>query len=237
MTDATIHQVHRELKYRVDEAEASRLEAIFEREVPLRPRIRGQRETLVRGVYLDFSDHSLTRRSLASPTDNEKVRYRHYESPSLFRGTIEADVMVWLEVKVRKGDVVTKERIAFRGPLMPRLLDGEEAAPEDAPALSALLARGQLQPVVAVRYRRAAFELPDGSLRLTVDRDVAFQRPEHPGHKTPDVGQLGGCVVELKATGGIPGWLSEAMRPHPTSEISKFETAVRATGLATLLGA
>lgn len=225
-----ILQVHRELKYRMDEHDAKELEKLVGQHVPLRPRFAGERETIVRGAYLDLPDRSLTRRSLATPQDSQKVRYRHYEAPTLVRTTVEASVLVWIEVKVRLGDLISKERVQYRGVLLPRLLAGLESPPPDATALAQLLGRGPLEPVVAVSYRRVAYEAPTGSLRITIDRDIAFQQPRGPGLTGPDVAHVDGCIVEAKSSTVLPDWLAEALAGTPASGFSKFEAAVRALG-------
>lgn len=223
-----ILQVHRELKYRVDELEAQRLEAVVATNLPLRPRFGGERETVIRGVYLDLPDRSLTVRSLATPLDCQKVRYRHYEQPRMVRATVEHNVFVWIEVKVRLGDVVTKERVPFHGVLVPKLLRGEEPPPADASALAALLARGPLEPVVGVQYRRVAFEDEALDLRVTIDREITFQQPTAPGSAGPDVGRLDGCIVEAKSSRSLPAWLLSALAGGQPAAFSKFESAVRA---------
>lgn len=225
-----ILQVHRELKYRMGEDEASRLERIVEANLPLRPRFVGERDTIIRGVYLDFEDRSLTARSLATPLDSQKVRYRHYEQPHRVRHTVEQSVFVWIEVKVRLGDVVTKERVPFQGVHVPRLLAGQMPAPADASALAALLARGPLTPVVGVQYRRVAFEDESLGLRVTIDRALAFQKPTAPGFPGPDLGLLDGCIVETKSGTALPPWLEQALANQAPSGFSKFEFAVRALG-------
>lgn len=223
-----ILQVHRELKYRVGETEATRLEQVVEANLPLRPRFHGERETIIRGVYLDFADRSLTARSLATPADSQKVRYRHYEQPRLVRMTVEQSVLVWIEVKVRLGEVVTKERVPFHGVHVPELLAGTVAPPADATALGALLARGPLTPVVGVQYRRVAFEDERQGLRVTIDREIVFQEPTAPGYPGPDVGTLEGCIVEAKSAIVLPPWLVEALAGAEAPGFSKFEAAIRA---------
>lgn len=223
-----ILQVHRELKYRVDASEATRLERIVEANLPLRPRFRGERVTLVRGVYLDLADRSLTARSLATPEDCLKVRYRHYEKPQMVRATVEHGVFVWIEVKVRLGEVVTKERVPFQGVYVPKLLLGEHPVPSDASALGALLARGPLSPVVGVQYRRVAFEDERLGLRVTIDREITFQQPSAPGIPGPDVGILEDCVVEAKSATALPPWLASALAGTEAPGFSKFQVAISA---------
>lgn len=223
-----ILQVHRELKYRVDAAEAARLERIVEANLPLRPRFHGERDTLVRGVYLDLEDRSLTARSLATPEDCQKVRYRHYEQPRMVRATVEHSVFVWIEVKERLGEVVTKERVPFHGVHVPSLLAGRHPVPDDAKALGALLARGPLSPVVGVQYRRTAFEDETMGLRVTIDRQITFQQPSVPGVPGPDVGILEDCVVEAKAAAALPPWLASALAGMEAPGFSKFRAAMQA---------
>jgi hypothetical protein len=222
-----ILQVHRELKYRVDAGEATRLEQIVEANLPLRPRFHVERDTIVRGVYLDWADRSLTARSLSTPQDCQKVRYRHYEQARMVRATVEHSVFVWIEVKVRLGEVVTKERVPFQGVHVPSLLAGERPVPSDASALGALLARGPLSPVVGVQYRRVAFEDERLGLRVTIDRQITFQQPSAPGIPGPDVGVLEDCVVEAKSAAALPPWLASALAGMEAPAFSKFEAAIR----------
>lgn len=225
---ATILQVHRELKYKVDAAEATRLERLVEANLPLRPRFAGERDAVIRGVYLDLADRSLTARSLKTPRDSQKVRYRHYEKPMKIRMTVEHDVFVWIEVKVRLGDVVTKERVPYEGVFVSQLLARQRPVPPDATALAALLARGPLEPVAGVHYRRTAFEDANNDLRVTIDREIAFQRPAAPGNPGPDIQAFEGCIVEAKSRTALPRWLEDALGGAVPSDVSKFEVAIRA---------
>ena len=201
--DSAVRQVHREIKYAVSAEEADRLEALLEREIPLRPRFAGERATVVRSVYLDYVDRSLTTRTLATPEDSTKVRYKRYDDPGHRSRTY--DVSVWLEVKVRRGDMVTKERVPYPGVMLGELLNGSRPPPE-AQYLRFILGHGALQPVVGVRYLRVGFETPDESLRITIDRDVTFLSPELPGTKAEEVGKLHFGIVEVKPMREIPPW-------------------------------
>lgn len=223
-----ILQVHREHKYRVDDDEALRLEQIVEAHLPLRPRFHGERATIIRGTYLDFADGSMTARSLATPEDSQKVRYRHYERERLVRVTVEQSVMVWIEVKVRLGEVVTKERVPFHGVFIPKLLAREVPPPKDATALEALLARGPLLPVVGVQYRRIAFEDESAGLRVTIDREIEFHEPRAPGIPGPTLGVLGGSIVEAKSPHELPAWLTQALAGSEAPTFSKFQVAIQA---------
>ena len=141
-----------------------------------------------------------------------------------------SDVSVWLEVKMRRGDMVTKERVPYPGVFLGELLNGNRPPPE-ATYLQDILSHGTLQPVAGVRYERVAFEEPDESLRITIDREVTFQQPYAPGSHSVDVARLDTCVVEIKPMRDIPPWFDEIMDGHPLSGISKFERAARALGL------
>jgi len=227
--DAAVRQVHRELKYVVNAAEADRIERALEEEIPLRARFAHQRGSIVRSVYLDYGDKTLTTRTLAMPEDSTKVRYKRYDDPSRRSRTM--DVSVWLEVKVRRGDMVTKERVPYPGVMLGELLNGNRPPPE-AQYLRFILSHGPLQPVVGVRYLRVGFEEPDESLRITIDRDVTFQRAEDPRLPAEDVSKLDACIVEVKPMREIPTWFDGIMNGHPISDFSKFESAIRALGLA-----
>jgi hypothetical protein len=229
--DAAVRQVHRELKYTVDAAEADRIERALEKEIPLRGRFAGERGSLVRSVYLDYGDRALTTRTLAMPEDSTKVRYKRYEDPARRMRTM--DVSVWLEVKVRRGDMVTKERVPYPGVMLGELLNGNRPPPE-AQYLRFILSHGALHPVVGVRYLRVAFEEPDESLRITIDRNVTFQRAQDPHANGETVSTLDACIVEVKPMRDIPTWFDRIMNGHVVSGISKFENGIRALRLAEL---
>jgi len=94
---------------------------------------------------------------------------------------------------------------------------------------------------VIVNYRRLAFEDGTGSLRLTLDLDVAFYVPpvslwEYKralvrGSFGRPVGVVPGCLVEVKQRAAQPVWLSRALeengaRPEAFSKFSAASTAV-----------
>jgi len=225
--DSAIRQVHREFKFVVDEREAATIEQAVEREIPLRPRFASERATVVRSVYLDYVNRSLTTGALAVPEDSTKVRYKRYDDPSRRSRTIDASV--WLEVKVRRGDLVSKERVPYPGVYLGELLNGHRPPPE-AEKLRELLARGPMQPVAGVKYHRVAFEEPDESTRITIDREIVFQAPTTPGITAVDVGRLDFCIVEIKPLREIPEWFDALMSNRAPSAVSKFEFAARALG-------
>lgn len=220
--------VRRELKYVVDASEAGAIELVAGSHVPLRSRFPPSRDTIVRTDYFDYVDGALTARSLSRPDDNLKVRFKRYEDPAR---TIRARApSVWLEVKARLGDCVMKDRMRFPGALLPPLL-GITATTPESPRLRALLLRGPLVPVACVSYRRVAFEARNGSLRITIDREIELLRPGWEVDSPTVVARLALCILEIKLQGEVPAWLQSALHGRSSGSISKFDLAARALGL------
>lgn len=213
--------VRREIKYEVSPREAATIEDRLLEHLPRRDRFVPSIGTIVKTVYLDHPDGSITQRCLERPDDSTKVRYRRYEDPSNRFPT--SDVSVWIEIKSRVGDLVTKDRILYPGFGLDALFDRRAPVP-DCPRLAALLEHDRLVPIASLSFLRAAFEEPDESLRVTIDRQLAVWPP----HARPADGvPLDVSILELKPAGDVPDWLSALLDRQP-DPVSKFELAVRA---------
>lgn len=216
--------VRREIKYEVSPREAAVLEDRLGEHLPRRDRFQPSIGTIVKTVYLDHPDGSITRRCLAQPDESTKVRYRRYEDPSNRFPT--SEVSVWIEIKSRVGDLVTKDRVLYPGFGLDALLDRRAPVP-DCPRLAELLAYDRLVPIAHLSFLRIAFEEPDDSLRVTIDRQlVVWPARARPSDGVP----LDVSIVELKPVGDVPDWLASLV-DRPPDPISKFELAVHALGL------
>lgn len=94
-----------------------------------------------------------------------------------------------------------------------------------------LVGRSPLVPLVAVRYRRIAFEWD--RLRVTVDRDLRFHAV---GSGTPwtigdCIGRKRGYVVEVKCDGAFPAWLRPVLGEGRSQKFSKSRWALLARSI------
>lgn len=171
--------------------------------------VAGRPETQITTVYLDVPQGSWS-------VGRTKVKFRckSYQDPRCW----------WFEVKERHGVRVDKWRreIAPKdlGPVLEGLQRGD--------VLNRFIGRQPLVPLVAVSYRRIAFEIEDA--RITLDRDLSFYlaHPGEPWSIGRALGVKAGFVVEVKRDGGFPAWLRPAFVGHPRQRFSKSKWALLA---------
>ncbi|MBI2920464.1 MAG: VTC domain-containing protein [Planctomycetes bacterium] len=171
----------------------------------------GRPETEVFTVYLDTAEGTWSR-----GRSGTKFRCRSYGEPGIW----------WFELKRRVGNVVDKWRHLVAPARLPALLAGSDRGP----ALRPFVGDRELLPLVAIRYRRTAWEW-DG-LRVTIDRDVAFYAVEHgdPWRTGERAGGIPGVVVEVKRDGPVPAWLAAALSGKRARRFSKSRRALAALG-------
>ncbi len=169
----------------------------------------GRQETEITTVYLDTQPGTWS----AGKT-RTKFRCKSYQDPSLY----------WFEVKQRRGLKVDKWRQSIAPAHLPPVLHGVQRGT----MLSRWIGKLPLVPLVAVMYRRIAFEFDD--LRLTIDRDLRFFAVD-PGNPWT-IGRAFGCkagyVVEVKRDGGVPDWLKAAFGGRRRARFSKSRWALLA---------
>jgi hypothetical protein len=103
-----------------------------------------------------------------------------------------------LEVKRKLGQVGSKTLRPLRGFEWKRGLSGAEVARAFAP-LWAEVSDQRLEPVLLVRYARRYFVSRDGRFRITLDRDVTYQRVARVRNGfTPPARTGAARIVELK---------------------------------------
>jgi hypothetical protein len=211
-------------------------------------------------VYFDTADHALFR--AADGTDhNIKLRVREYDAVHPEMRALHDregggyDEIVWLELKLRNGDQTSKRRVALPKPDVQAFLERGVRSPAMAviafemPGSDEVLDElrafvrdfGQpLKPACVVNYVRCAWQALDGSVRVTIDRDVAFFPPSRDQWRRqdltervslgPPVGVESACVIEVKSHGEPPGWLAGALHMCEARRVdySKFVAAMRA---------
>jgi hypothetical protein len=168
----------------------------------------GRPETQITTVYLDSPEGTWS-----AGRTRTKFRCKSYQDPNQF----------WFEVKRRNGVKVDKWRQPIAPPELPPVMDGSRRGS----LLRRFVGETPLVPIVAVRYRRIAYEW--GDLRLTIDRDVSFfaVEPADPWRIGRALGRKAGFVVEVKRDGGIPPWLRPALGERRRQRFSKSRWALR----------
>lgn len=219
-------------------------------------------------VYFDTEARDIYKEAIACSKD-VKIRAKEYydDHPDLTEVATQAEQLIrytpviWLEVKRRDGSKTRKLRFGLPKRDVPvffaadednTLLDIAErthgvAAKDVVAEMQGLRERFDrpLRPDCLVNYRRRAWQSLDGSLRITMDRNLAVYAP------APDLwtrssaltretlgtrrGRLPLQVVEVKSLRAWPQWLTDALANCPPAclpdlpecRFSKFTFASR----------
>jgi hypothetical protein len=169
----------------------------------------GRPETEITTVYLDTREGTWS-----VGRTRTKFRCKSYQDPSLY----------WFEIKQRRGLKVDKRRQSVVPGDLPPILEGLRRGP----ILARWIGSSPLLPLVAVKYRRTAYEFDD--VRLTIDRDVRFLavEPGEPWRIGRVFGRKAGFVVEIKRDGGVPIWLKAGLGGRRRQRFSKSRWALLA---------
>lgn len=163
-------------------------------------------------LYFDSPGRLFLEQHLAGAPDRLKLRVRYYgERPA-------ADC--FFEIKRRQGMVVTKRRAVVGLEDARRLVrDVSLPLPAHNGALESfqyLALQCTARPVLLVRGRRQSFRAKERELevRLTIDRDIAWQPARGPDFLEPQPGRWrsmsrGDALVEVKFHTARPWWLGE----------------------------
>jgi SPX domain protein involved in polyphosphate accumulation len=193
-------------------------------------------------VYFDRPDQRLTRRALASPSANVKIRLREY----LTTGDAPKSPFVWVELKERERLASRKHRFQLHKRLVERFLGGEldlgtiltcqGGTPSEAVEAVGRIreaAPGPLVPVGAVRYRRRSVQGGPAEARLTVDQEISYHRRPVDLYESvpaldreavgPAAWEEPATVVELKYRATEPPrWCATLLRRFVSEDYSKF---------------
>jgi hypothetical protein len=204
-------------------------------------------------IYFDTPTRSQFQAALTNLDRNVKVRGKEYYDlhPSLAElATDPADILhyqpwLWFELKRREGDRTFKHRFRLPKCEVPHFFAGTGGSTEadDTTKLIESYCKSLDEPLEAscvVSYRRLSWQLPDGTLRVTLDLDLAFFAPPKDLFTRTEPlerGRLGvpalvhdRAVLEVKKRGVTPPWLEQAIqraRAEP-SRFSKFVAASHA---------
>ena len=163
-------------------------------------------------IYYDTPDYTLIRRSIERPLFKEKLRLRSYGIPG------NAD-MVFVEIKRKLNGIGYKRRISVPFGEAKKLLRGEPLRcdnPQIEAELLAFIERYHPQPMVYLTYLRYAMTAKDDpEFRVTIDRSLKYrmsevENPSEDGMR-PIMEDESLVLMEIKALGAIPRWLTEEM--------------------------
>lgn len=196
---------------------------------------------LIESLYLDTPTYELFHANEHERKDRFKLRVRHY--PNAARDA------VFVEVKSRSHDVISKARGRVDAARWPRLIDDPwtpTALIGDDPAVErffTLVHTLHARPTTLVRYAREAWvSVVDDYARVTFDTRVAAQPAraatfDHDAHgwRGLDDAEIAGfdrslAILELKFTNEAPSWMMHFVQRFDLwrRAFSKYGAAVRA---------
>lgn len=212
-------------------------------------------QQFITSVYFDTTDRSYFAAARRDQHNHVKLRAKQYYwlqpalagvDSALEQGS-SCPPRLWLELKRREGLFTSKRRMQLPKAAAARLFDQPElallgSADVDARALlEHLQAQSEpLRPSAAVNYQRMAFQNPAGTVRVTIDLDLAFFRAPPDlllSSRTLSRSELGApaglearAVVEVKRIAALPSWLADALAATAGSPVafSKFVAASEA---------
>lgn len=202
----------RELKFLIDQQQRQALEQLLkEKMVP----DKYGRSTIC-NLYYDTADFRLIRKSLEKPVYKEKLRLRSY-------GRIKPGVDVFLELKKKYKGVVYKRRIPVTQEQAGDFMQRRSGLPRDSQIAREMVYfrdfYRDLEPRVYLSYEREAWYDPnDSGFRMTLDRNIRYRTTDLDLSKPMDGREILPpelSLLEVKASGGIPMWLTEHLsRQH-----------------------
>ena len=185
--------------------------------------------TSIASLYYDTPDSRLIRASMEKPVFKEKIRLRSY-------GPATDASPVFLELKRKAEGVVYKRRVQTTVPRAERFFSGGELTDGDGQIRREITYfrdhYGTLIPACLIICDRAAYFEPGGDLRLTIDHRPRFRTEGMTLTESMDGSPLleeGWTILEVKAQGAVPLWLSEALGEGGIfkSSFSKYGEAYR----------
>jgi hypothetical protein len=239
---ATSDPFDHELRYLLSHGEMRRfLNAIAARTAieiydPARP------ISYTRTTYLDTDDLTYFRTGDGAPA--RRLRIREYAVAATPKEAPILSGVAFVELKEHDGPARRKVRLAASPAEIARLLAAREVGPSsNMTAGQAELARELALPTMAPRlatwYRRLCLTADARRIRITLDENLTFCRPQPIG----DAGSLAAPrdreviamfparVLEIKHSGEMPFWLGPALESlQPADSFSKFRMGMTALG-------
>ena len=160
-------------------------------------------------LYFDTPDFRLIRTSLDKPDYKEKLRLRSY-------GNAREDTSIFVEMKKKYDGIIYKRRISATESQALDLAAGRESGLPDSQILREIRYMTSMypgiRPAVFLSYEREAFfSTTDPNFRMTFDQNIRYRMKDlclHHGAYGERLIPEGSVVLEVKAAGAMPLWLT-----------------------------
>ena len=196
-----------------------------------------------RTTYLDTND--LVYFSSAEGAPARRLRVREYAVAASAKDEPVLSGVAFIELKQHEGAARSKMRLQATPAEIARLIARHEVhqpAPEATAPWSAIaleLSLPTMAPRVSTWYRRLCLTAEGRRVRITLDENLTFCRPQpigDPGspaapHAREIVAAFPARVLEVKHSGEMPVWLQPALQAlQPADGFSKFQMGMTALG-------
>ena len=165
-------------------------------------------------IYFDTENYDLIMHSITKPIFKDKVRLRSYNIPTL-------DDTVFLEIKRKSEDVVSKRRIAIKLNTYYEYLNGNKKIIEDSQIkreLDYYFEFYNLHPTMFISYyRRAYYEKNNRDFRITFDSHILARKEDlelEKGNYGEHILEKNKYIMEIKTLGSIPIWLVKLLNDN-----------------------
>jgi VTC domain len=211
--------------------------AAFEIYDPARP------ISYTRTTYLDTND--LAYFSSAEGAPARRLRVREYAVATSLKEEPVLSGVAFIELKQHEGPARSKMRLSATPAEIARLIarhDVHQPSPDATTPWSAIaleLSLPTMAPRVATWYRRLCLTAEGRRVRITLDENLTFCRPQPIGDRgapaAPPAREIVAAfparVLEVKHCGEMPIWLQPALEPlEPADGFSKFQMGMTALG-------
>lgn len=225
MSESMNFKQRKEIKYRLSKEQL----AFFETKIAEHMEIDAYGLTSIASLYYDTPDYRLINRSIEKPFFKEKLRLRSY-------GLADEDSRIYLEIKRKNAGIVYKRRAASSEGEFADFIEGKASLGNSQieRELQAFLGKyGVLEPKYLIIYDRVAYFEKGGDLRVTIDRNPRYRNADLDLHTSMEGTPLleeGEAILEVKAQGALPLWLSELL-----TEGKIYQTSFSKVGTAHIL--
>ncbi len=195
-----------------------------------------------RTTYLDTDDLTYFRTGEGAPA--RRLRIREYAIAASPKDAPILSGVAFVELKEHDGPVRRKVRLAASPAEIARMLAARAVGPSSnmtagQTELARELALPTMAPRLATWYRRLCLTADARRIRITLDENLTFCRPQligDPGSLAAPrdrevIAMFPARVLEIKHSGEMPFWLGPALESlQPADSFSKFRMGMTALG-------
>lgn len=175
----------------------------------------------IANIYFDTENNDLICASLEGPNYKYKLRARSYGK--------DCGDKVFLEIKSKLNGTVYKRRTVLKKNEYDTYLETHSYPDGQVMReINHLFDQLLLLPKIFIAYDRTSYAAADASdLRITFDANLRSRTRDFELNKTDECELYfndGTCLMEIKATKGLPSWLRDALTSHHIypSSFSKY---------------